>query len=204
MLLTSVAIPPAAVAHRVAGALRARRHAGRPQREPIEAVLFDRDGTLVVDVPYNGDPAKVSPKATAAGAVARVRAAGLPAAVISNQSGVARGLLVERDVEAVNRRVEELLGTFDHWAICVHGPDDGCSCRKPAPGLVLEAAGALGVPPERCAVIGDTEADVLAARRAGARGILVPNVATRPEEVRRATEVAPDLETAVAMALEDR
>jgi D-glycero-D-manno-heptose 1,7-bisphosphate phosphatase len=81
--------------------------------------------------------------------------------------------------------------------VCPHGPGDGCECRKPAPGMVLRAARALGVRPQECVVIGDTAADVAAARAAGARGVLVPNAVTRPEEVRRAPEVAPDLATAV-------
>jgi histidinol-phosphate phosphatase family protein len=161
------------------------------------AVLFDRDGTLVVDVPYNGDPARVRLVPGARAAVARLRAAGVPVAVISNQSGIARGLLTTAAVTAVNRRVEALLGPLDAWLICPHGPDDGCACRKPAPGLVLQAAALLGVAPDDCVVIGDTGADVDAARAAGARGVLVPNAVTRQEEVRDAAEVAPDILTAV-------
>src|SRR5688500_10043414 len=111
------------------------------------AVLFDRDGTLVVDVPYNGDPNRVVLMPGAADAVARMRAVGIPMAVISNQSAVARGLITIDDVAAVNRRVEDLAGHIGPWLVCPHGPDDGCRCRKPAPGLVLEAAAALDVAP---------------------------------------------------------
>jgi histidinol-phosphate phosphatase family protein len=182
------------------------RRASRGQTPSVglpEAVLFDRDGTLVVDVPYNGDPGQVEPVPGAAAALARVRAAGVPTAVISNQSGIGRGLLSERQVRAVNARVEELLGPLGPWAVCPHGPDDGCDCRKPAPGLVLRAARALGVEPARCVVIGDIGADVEAARAAGARAILVPTPVTRPEEVAAADEVAGDLESAVALALGD-
>lgn len=164
---------------------------------PPAAVLFDRDGTLVVDVPYNSDPERVEPMPGARAALDRLRDLGIPTAVVSNQSGVARGLLTREDVTAVNARVEELLGPLGPWAFCPHGPDDGCGCRKPAPGLVLEAARALAVAPERCAVIGDIGADVDAARAAGARGVLVPTPATRPEEVAEADEVAPDLAAAV-------
>jgi histidinol-phosphate phosphatase family protein len=168
---------------------------GRPTRPA--AVLFDRDGTLVHDVAYNGDPAKVVAVPGAAGAVARVRAAGIPVALISNQSGVARGLLTMADVEAVNRRLEELVGPVGPWLVCPHGPDDGCGCRKPAPGLVLAAAEALGVDPTACVVIGDIGADMGAARAAGARGILVPTPVTRPDEVSDAPEVAATLDEAV-------
>ena len=166
-----------------------------------EAVLLDRDGTLVMDVPYNGDPERVVPMPGAREALHRLRAAGVPLAVISNQSGVARGFLTPEQVEAVNRRVEELLGPLGPWACCPHGPDDRCFCRKPAPGLVYEAAAKLGVDPARCVVIGDIGSDVEAARAAGAHGILVPTPRTRPEEVETASEVAPDLGAAVDMLL---
>ena len=148
-------------------------------------MLFDRDGTLVVDVPYNGDPARVELVAGAREAVARLRAAGIPVAIVSNQSGVARGLLTRADVAAVNRRIEELLGPIGPWFVCPHAPGDGCDCRKPAPGLILRAAVALGVAPQDCVVIGDTGADVDAARAAGARAVLVPNAVTRTEEIAR-------------------
>jgi histidinol-phosphate phosphatase family protein len=201
MVLTSAVIPAAAVAHRAAGEVRARRIAGRGAARPPAAVLLDRDGTLVVDVPYNGDPERVRPMPGARAALDRLRAAGVPLAVISNQSGIARGILTEDEVAAVNRRVEELLGPLGPWCVCPHGPDDACDCRKPAPGLVFEAAHRLGVAPDRCAVVGDIGADVEAARAAGARGVLVPTLRTRREEVDAAPEHAADLSSAVDMLL---
>ena len=165
------------------------------------AVLFDRDGTLVIDVPYNGDPDAVTPMPGAVEAVARVRAAGLPTAVVSNQSGIARGLLTADQVAAVNARVDAVLGPFDAWCVCPHGPADDCDCRKPRPGLVLEAARRLGVDPADVVVIGDIGADVGAAAAAGARGILVPTPVTRDTEVAAAAEVAADLRAAVDAAL---
>ena len=170
-------------------------------RSTPAAVLFDRDGTLVDDVPYNGDPAQVRVKPGAKVALARLRAAGIRTAVVSNQSGVARGLITRADVDAVNARIVELLGPIGRFHVCLHGPDDGCDCRKPAPGLVLQAAAALGLPPQRCAVIGDIGADVAAAQAAGARAVLVPSLTTRPEEVAVAPEVAADLPSAVDLLL---
>jgi HAD superfamily hydrolase (TIGR01662 family) len=105
-------------------------------------------------------------------------------------------------VAAVNRRIEKLLGPLGPWLVCPHGPWEGCRCRKPAPGLVEQAAGRLGVDPRRCAVIGDIGADVAAAGAAGARAVLVPTPLTRPEEVAAAPAVATDLEAAVALLLE--
>ena len=168
---------------------------------PARAVLFDRDGTLVVDVPYNGDPARVEPMPTALEAVALLREAGVPIGVVTNQSGVARGLLTLAEVAAVNARVDELLGPFEVWAVCPHGPDEGCGCRKPAPGLVLDAARALGVPPADLVVIGDIGADVGAARAAGSRAVLVPTPVTRRAEVETAPSVAATLLEAVELAL---
>jgi D-glycero-D-manno-heptose 1,7-bisphosphate phosphatase len=167
----------------------------------VDAVVCDRDGTLVQDVPFNGDPGRVRPLPSVAAGLARLRAAGVPVAIASNQSGVARGRLTVDQVEAVNDRVADLLGPFGAIVWCPHGPGDGCACRKPAPGLVLEAAARLGVPPGRCAMVGDIGADVEAAEAAGALGILVPGPSTRGEEVTAACLVAGDFGAAVDMVL---
>ncbi|MFF7788487.1 HAD-IIIA family hydrolase [Streptomyces sp. NPDC007991] len=169
---------------------------------PVKAVLFDRDGTLVHDVPYNADPDRVRPVEGAREALARLRARGIRTGVVTNQSGVARGLLTDADVRRVNHRVDELLGPFEVFAVCPHGPDDGCHCRKPQPGMVLWAAGRICTSPADLVVIGDIGADVEAARRAGAHGILVPTAQTRPEEIADADHVAPDLLTAVRAVLD--
>jgi histidinol-phosphate phosphatase family protein len=212
MLLTSLLIPPAATWHCLRGLVRAAKARdgapgpGRARRSPRShrppaAVLLDRDGTLVEDVPYNGDPQRVVPRPGARRALERLRAAGVPTAVVSNQSGLARGLLDRDQVAAVNRRVEELLGPVGPWLVCPHGPGDGCRCRKPAPGLVEAAARALGVDPGECVLVGDIGADVEAALAAGARAVLVPTEATRAEEVAAAPLVAHDLEAAVDLIL---
>jgi HAD superfamily hydrolase (TIGR01662 family) len=168
-----------------------------PPDRPLRAVLFDRDGTLVVDVPYCGDPSQVRPVPAAPQALALLRDAGIHIGVVSNQSGIARGLLRREQVDAVNRRVDDLLGPFDVWQMCPHGPDDGCTCRKPAPGMVLAAAERLGVAPADVAVVGDIGADVGAAQAAGARSVLVPTPVTRPEEIAAAPVVRGDLVAAV-------
>ncbi|WP_258177468.1 D-glycero-alpha-D-manno-heptose-1,7-bisphosphate 7-phosphatase [Streptomyces solincola] len=172
-----------------------------PEAPAVRAVLFDRDDTLIADVPYNGDPGLVRPVRGAREAVDRVRAGGLATGVVSNQSGVGRGLLSHAQVRAVNARVEALLGPFGAWVYCPHAPEDGCGCRKPAPGLVVEAARRLGVDPAQCVVIGDIGADVAAARAAGARGVLVPTRRTLPAEVAAAPAVCADLAEAVTLAL---
>jgi histidinol-phosphate phosphatase family protein len=208
MAATSAVLPEAATGWWLVGLARLPRLLRGPARAPRRgpdrrpaAVLLDRDGTLVVDVPYNGDPARVVPMPGAREALDRLRAHRVPLAVVSNQSGVARGSLTLAQVDAVNRRIEEVLGPLGPWFICPHGPGEGCGCRKPSPGLVLRAADALGVEARHCALIGDTGADVEAARAAGARPILVPTPVTRREEVVAAPEIATDLVTAVDVLL---
>jgi histidinol phosphatase-like enzyme len=124
--------------------------------------------------------------------------------VISNQSGIGRGLLTARQVAAVNQRIERELGPFDVWQTCPHVPADGCVCRKPLPGMVLRAAAVLNIAPHECAVIGDIGADVRAATAAGAVGVLVPTPITLDDEIDRSELVAPNLSTAVAAALSFR
>jgi histidinol-phosphate phosphatase family protein len=202
MLVTSIAIPPVACWHRLGGELRWRQVS--PATAVPAAVLFDRDGTLIHDVPYNTDPAAVRPVPGARESLYRLRDIGIPVGVVTNQSGVARGLISPEQLQRVNARVSELLGPFDTWSVCQHGEDDGCGCRKPAPGLVKDAAAQLGVPVDCCVVIGDTGADVTAAAAAGARGILVPTAHTLRQEVRAATEVAPNIAAAVELVLSGR
>jgi histidinol-phosphate phosphatase family protein len=203
MAWTSAAMPFAATAWWLRGLAGLRRALAAPApRGRPGAVLFDRDGTLIVDVPYNGDVERVEPMPGAAEALARLRESGIPTAVVSNQSGVARGLVEHRDVLAIHARMETLLGPLGPLEYCPHGQDDGCACRKPRPGLIVRAAERLGVRPDDCALIGDIGADVDAARAAGARAVLVPTATTRAEEVAAAPEVAPDLTAALDLLLE--
>lgn len=167
----------------------------------VRGVLFDRDGTLVHDVPYNCDPALVQPMPGAVAAVARLREAGLAVGVITNQSGIARGLISPDQLAAVNERVDAVFGGFDVWAVCPHAPEDACRCRKPAPGLIEDAAAMLGVPADRLVVIGDIGSDVRAAEAAGCTGILVPTPVTLPAEVAAADQVAASIDDAVTLVL---
>lgn len=195
MLLTSAVIPPLATWHWLRGIVR---HVGvRPWKGLPDLVLFDRDGTLVRDYPYNGDPDLVKPVDGAEEALDALRARGVQVGVVSNQSGVARGIITREQVDACMARLGELLGPFDTLQVCPHGPDDGCACRKPAPGMVKAACAELDVDPARCVVIGDIAADVDAAAAAGATGIMVPTPVTRKAEVAAAAHVAPTLPAAV-------
>ena len=195
MLATSALIPPLATWHFLRGAVVHRdvtRWRGLP-----DLVLFDRDGTLVHDVPYNGDPELVRPVDGAREALDELRIRGVRIGLVSNQSGVGRGLLTLDQVEAVNARLAELLGPFDTVQVCPHTPEDGCGCRKPAPGMVTAACAELGVDPARCLVIGDIGADVGAATAAGAASIMVPTPVTRAQEIAAAPRWAATLTGAI-------
>jgi len=154
-------------------------------------VLFDRDETIVVDVPFNGDPEKVEPAPNARALLDRLRAAGLPLAVVSNQSGIGRGFVTAEAVDAVNRKIDRMLGPFAGFFVCPHAPDDACECRKPKPKLILDAARALGVDPGCCVVVGDRESDVEAARNAGAIPLRVEGPHGLEEAVRVILESLP-------------
>src|SRR5256886_11022911 len=123
-----------------------------PPRRLTDAVLFDRDGPLIRDVPYNGDPDAVVPMPGAREAVARLRSAGLRVGVVSNQSGIARGLLTRTQVEAVNARIDELIGPFDDWRVCPPHGDAGGPRRQPPPGLIPPPPPAPGTLPDPAAV----------------------------------------------------
>src|SRR3954447_15719506 len=195
MAATSALIPPLATWHWLRGVVshrRVPRWRGLP-----DLVLFDRDGTLVHDFPYNGNPDWIRPVDGAKEALDRLRARGVRVGVVSNQSGVARGLITRDQVDACMDRLAELLGPFDTVQVCPHGPDDGCTCRKPAPGMVKAACAELDVDPARCVVIGDIGADVEAAEAAGAVGIMVPTPVTRRAEVAAAARRADTLPAAV-------
>ncbi|MCZ2803745.1 HAD-IIIA family hydrolase [Modestobacter sp. VKM Ac-2983] len=195
MLATSALIPPLASWHFLRGAVQHRTVT--PWRGLPDLVLFDRDGTLVHDVPYNGDPAEVRPVDGAREVLDALRARGVRTGLVTNQSGVGRGLITRAQADAVNARVAELLGPFDTVQVCPHAPEDGCDCRKPAPGMVKAACAELDVDPSRVVVIGDIGADVEAATAAGAAAILVPTTVTRPAEVTAAAHRAPTLVDAV-------
>jgi len=164
-------------------------------------VLFDRDGTLIADVPFNADPRLVVPMPHARTALDRLRQASIATAVVTNQPGLAIGRLRQRDVAAINARMQALLGPVGPILMCAHAEFHGCECRKPAPGLILAASKLLGLPVEDCVVIGDIGSDIAAARAAGARAVLVATPVTLPEEIAAAPFVAKNLSHAVDAVL---
>jgi D-glycero-D-manno-heptose 1,7-bisphosphate phosphatase len=152
----------------------------------LRAVFLDKDGTLIEDVPYNVDPALIRLTPGAGEALAALQGAGYKLIVVSNQSGVARGLFGETALRGVEERLGGLLAEhgvkLDGFYYCPHHPDGimpdytlECSCRKPAPGMVLAAAAEHGIALEASWLIGDILNDVEAGRRAGCQTILIAN-----------------------------
>lgn len=148
------------------------------------AIFLDRDGTLIEDREYIREPGQVALAPRAAEGLRAMRELGFPLYVISNQSGIARGILTERDLRAVNLRMIAVLAkegaTVDGMYFCPHHPEGSeplyrvdCECRKPKPGLLHQAAGEHGLDPARSFLVGDSVRDLLAGRSVGSRTILV-------------------------------
>ena len=151
-----------------------------------DAVFLDKDGTLVENVPYNADPAKMLLAPGAAEGIRLLHQNGFRLFVVSNQSGVARGHFALDDLIRVEERLRALMagaGAVLHgFYFCPHHPDGSvaeystrCDCRKPQPGMILNAARDHAVDLTRSWFVGDILDDVEAGRRAGCRTILIDN-----------------------------
>lgn len=174
------------------------------------AVFFDRDGTIIHDADYLRSPEHVVLLPGAAEAIARLNASAVPVVVVTNQSGIARGLLTAADYDAVRERLDELLAAagahVDATYMCPHHPDytGPCDCRKPGTLLYRQAASDHGFDLAQSTYIGDRWRDVAPALELGGRGILVAAASTPPEDLERGqgeVEVVPSLREAVKRVL---
>jgi len=142
----------------------------------VKVALLDRDGVLSRDRPdYVKNEEELEVFGFAAGALARLRACGWLIYIVSNQSGVGRGIMTEADEERITAKLVREVGPLDGVFYCFHKPEDECDCRKPAPGLLLKAlaaAAARGPATERW-MVGDAARDVAAGRRAGCKTAVV-------------------------------
>jgi D-glycero-D-manno-heptose 1,7-bisphosphate phosphatase len=165
---------------------RCRRGGCRREKESLirPAVFLDRDGTLVEEVGFLDSLDKLALYPWTVDTVRALNRAGLAIVVITNQSGIARGILTEAFVDQTHRRIDERLSAgaarIDAYYYCPHHPQgkiepyvQACDCRKPRCGMIERASRELGLDPSRSFVVGDTWLDVGAARAAGARSILV-------------------------------
>ena len=192
----------------------ARKSGEQPAvRELRPAVFFDRDGTIIRDVGYIKSPDDVQLIPEAVNAIRRVNYALWPVVLVTNQSGIARGLVTQQDYEAVRLRLDDLLAERGVYVnaeyYCPHHPDftGPCECRKPGRLLFDKAMRENAINPGRSAFIGDRWRDVEPALHYGARGVLVPYETTPSEEVEQARsqlEVATTLNEAVLSVLAPR
>jgi D-glycero-D-manno-heptose 1,7-bisphosphate phosphatase len=164
------------------------------------AVFVDRDGTLVVERGYLSDPADLELLPGAARALRQLKAGGFPVLVISNQSGVGRGLFPRTRVHEAMARLREQLRAegveLDGIYFCPHRPEEGCSCRKPGTGLLEQAAEDQHLTLRASFMVGDKLLDVETGQRAGGLGVLVRSGYGREEErllARGGSGLVPDL-----------
>lgn len=179
-------------------------------RESRPALFLDRDGTIIRDTGYIRDPNAVELTPGTAMALRLAHNLQWPVIVITNQSGIARGIVKHEEYEAVRKRTGELLAEFgafiDAEYFCPHHPDftGPCDCRKPGLALYEQAIRDHAVDAAASAFIGDRWRDIAPALHYGGRGILVSNAQTPPDEVAKATaeaSVAPSLLAAVELAI---
>jgi D-glycero-D-manno-heptose 1,7-bisphosphate phosphatase len=166
-------------------------------------VFLDRDGTMIEDVGYLDAHDRIRFFPWTVDAIRALNRAGVPVAVVTNQSGVARGFFDEAFVQETHRLISERLGSggarVDAYYYCPHHAEGRvaayakrCDCRKPGRGMIDRAARDLGIDPARSFVVGDTWLDVGLARAVGARGILVRTGAGAAWEARPQADLAAD------------
>ncbi|OGC90397.1 MAG: hypothetical protein A2W25_02200 [candidate division Zixibacteria bacterium RBG_16_53_22] len=147
---------------------------GKEKRSP--AVFLDRDGVIIVEKNFQADPNDIEFIPGSVEGLLKLNPKYLKV-VVSNQSGIARGYFSHDEAVAVNQAVDEKLSLsgirIDAWYFCPHGPDDGCDCRKPRPGLIMKAADELDLELSASWIIGDKSSDIGAGTAAGIRTILV-------------------------------
>jgi D-glycero-D-manno-heptose 1,7-bisphosphate phosphatase len=167
------------------------------------AVFVDRDGTIIHDADYCSDPNQVQAFEGGAAALRRLKNAGFKIIVITNQSGIGRGFFTEQQYRAVEAEVSRQLGNslIDATYFCPDVPGKPSECRKPAPGMVLEAARDHDVDLSRSFLIGDKEIDAECAHNAGVRAIRVRTGFDKMTEGSCADWVAEDLPAAAEIIL---
>jgi D-glycero-D-manno-heptose 1,7-bisphosphate phosphatase len=140
-------------------------------------ILLDRDGTLNVERHYLSDPDQLDLFPGVPAALRRLRDLGYGLVIVTNQSGVGRGYFTLEAVERVHERLRALLAeegaSIDGIYLCPHSPDQECDCRKPLPGMALQAQAEFGFDLKQAIVIGDKKVDIDLGRAIGATTILV-------------------------------
>ena len=181
------------------------------KEEKIKACFLDRDGVLIEDVNYLSSPEQVNILPEAIKALQLLKDSNYKIIVVTNQGGVARGYFTEDSIpeihNEIDRRLEHCKLHIDHYYYCPHHPDGSvkkyaisCNCRKPMPGMILQAVKDCNIDLNRSFLIGDKISDLLAAKNAGCPGYLVETghgEEHKKEALARGFLVLPDIEQAV-------
>jgi D-glycero-D-manno-heptose 1,7-bisphosphate phosphatase len=151
-----------------------------------KAIFIDKDGTLIDDIPYNVNPSRIKFTEGAPEGLKKLSLEGYLLIIVSNQSGIARGYFTEAEIEVVEKKIKQMMASssiqLDGFYYCPHHPDGTveayaylCNCRKPKPGLILQASKDFNIDLSRSWMIGDILHDIEAGNRAGCKTVLLDN-----------------------------
>jgi histidinol-phosphate phosphatase family protein len=179
----------------------------------MPAVFLDRDGTVIFAKNYLSYPEQVKLYSYAADSINRLRVAGFKVIIVTNQSGVARGIFTEQDLQKIHERFVFLLkkagAEIDAIYYCPHIDEDSCNCRKPKPGMVLQGAKDFNIDIEKSYTVGDSISDYLLGFNSGNKGILVLTGHGKKQQIKIAQEkikpmaVCKTLKNAVSVIIKD-
>jgi len=180
----------------------------------MKLIILDRDGVINEDSDdYIKSPEEWIPIPGSLDAIARLNHAGYAVAIASNQSGIARGYFTLESLAAMSLKMNEMLsqrgGRIDAMVFCPHGPKDGCDCRKPKPGMLIEIGNRFKTSLENVLFVGDNINDIKAAQAAGVKPVLVKTgkgeqtIAELAEDEFNHIDVYDDLDDVVSSLLED-
>jgi D-glycero-D-manno-heptose 1,7-bisphosphate phosphatase len=144
----------------------------------MKAIFLDRDDTVIIDKPYQSDPEGIEYFDDTKEALGVMQEKGFELFLVTNQSGIGRGMFKASDAHAVHERIQEDLKSwglkpFRDIILCPHTPDDGCDCRKPSPKMILELIKRHNIDPAQSYMVGDKPSDAMAGKKAGVQGILL-------------------------------
>ena len=166
-----------------------------------KALFLDRDGTLIIDAEYLSDPNKVELIPDTAVPLRELSKKGYLLIIITNQSGIARGMFTEDDMHTVNRKLCELFRAedveFDDILFCPHAPEDNCECRKPSPKLIKDAAEKFDIDLAKSAMIGDKISDAECGIAAGCSCNIFLDNGKQPAPTRKDISIAKNMREAV-------
>lgn len=158
------------------------------------AFFLDRDDTIIKNIPYLGDPELVDFLPHSLAFLKALQEKNIWYFMVTNQSGIGRGLITESQMRAVNRRIEVLMQSegiegFKDIAFCPHHPDEGCLCRKPSPKMITDLMLKWNLAPENCFMVGDKSSDYLAGQSAKVSSFQLVSKKQEPYQIIQLTDL---------------